>query len=134
MAACSGTSTAQGGSPTGRRTTDRYEAMVVDTWDTKLWWVHAEALYATALLARTSGRTALAEWHERLRAYTVATFPDGPGREWTQMRNRDGSPLEATVALPVKDPFHMARSLLLLVELDHSSDVTAASMPSSEAP
>lgn len=123
-----------GGSPTGRRTTDRYEAMVVDTWDTKLWWVHAEALYATALLARTSGRTALAEWHERLRAYTAATFPDGPGREWTQTRNRDGSPLEATVALPVKDPFHVARSLLLLVELDHSSDMIAASVPSSEAP
>lgn len=109
---------ADGGVPTGRRTDDRYEALVADTWDTKLWWVHAEALYATALLARTSGRPGLARWHERVRDYTLATFPDGPGQEWTQIRRRDGSPLEATVALPVKDPFHVARALLLLVELD----------------
>lgn len=109
---------ADGGIPSGRRSDDRYEALVVDTWDTKLWWVHAEALYSTALLARSSDRPGLARWHERLRDYTLATFPDGSGQEWTQIRHRDGSPLEATVALPVKDPFHVARALLLLVELD----------------
>lgn len=125
----------RGGSPRGRRTGDRYEAMVVDTWDTKLWWVHAEGLYATELLARTSGDPELAAWHERLGAYTLATFPDGPGREWTQTRKRDGSPLEATVALPVKDPFHVARSLLLLVELDNpTSGRAGAYLPSLEAP
>jgi N-acylglucosamine 2-epimerase len=47
------------------------------------------------------------------------TFPAGPGEEWIQVRRRDGSPLDATVALPVKDPFHIARSFLLLVELLH---------------
>src|SRR5918992_916760 len=64
-----------------------------------------------------TGRTDVAEWYERLRTYTLATFPAGPGEEWIQIRQRDGSPLEATVALPVKDPFHIARSLLLLAEL-----------------
>jgi N-acylglucosamine 2-epimerase len=99
-----------GGAPTGARTDDPYEALVVDTWDTKLWWPHAEALYATALLAP--------DRHARLHDYVFGTFPEGPGREWTQIRTRHGAPLEKTVALPVKDPFHIARALLMLVELE----------------
>lgn len=110
---------AEGGAPRGRGTDDPYEALVVGTWDTKLWWPHAEALYSTALLSRLTGRTDVTRWYEELRRYTMKTFPAGPGEEWIQIRNRDGSPLEATVGLPVKDPFHVARSLLLLVELLH---------------
>lgn len=105
------------GIPRGRLLHERYERLVVDTWDTKLWWPHAEALYVTMLLARRTGRSDLADWHTRLHDYTFATFPDGRGEEWTQIRGREGKPLEATVALPVKDPFHVARALLLLVEL-----------------
>jgi N-acylglucosamine 2-epimerase len=108
----------EGGRPTGRETPDDpYEALVRETWDTKLWWVHAEALYTTALLAHRYGDPELAEWYDRLRSYTFTTFPAGPGREWIQIRARDGSPFDRTVALPVKDPFHIARALLLLVEL-----------------
>ena len=106
-----------GGAPTGGRSVDPYEQLVVDTWDTKLWWPHAEALYATALLAEAGTDPLLAEWHARLRDYILSTFPEGPGREWTQIRNRVGDPLEKTVALPVKDPFHIARALLMVVEL-----------------
>ena len=47
----------------------------------------------------------------------MATFPAGTGREWVQIRDRAGGPLNQTVALPVKDPFHVARALLLSVEL-----------------
>ena len=110
---------AAGGAPAGRRTDDPYEQLVVSTWDTKLWWPHAEALYTTAVLARTTGDPGMQRWHERLREYTLGVFPDGPGREWTQVRDRTGAPLDKTVALPVKDPFHVARALLLLAELDH---------------
>lgn len=105
-----------GGEPRGRRTDDRYEALVADTWDTKLWWPHAEALYTTALLHLETRRADMAAWHDRLAAYTYRTFPAGPGAEWVQIRNRAGAPLAKTVALPVKDPFHIARALLLLVE------------------
>ena len=116
-----------GGEPRGRLLDDPYEQLVRETWDTKLWWPHAEALYTTALLASrypqdaAAGGASLADWHERLLAYTFATFPEGPGREWTQVRTRTGRPLERTVALPVKDPFHIARAMLLLVELDEMS-------------
>ena len=57
-----------------------------------------------------------------MHAYTFATFPDGPGLEWTQIRSRNGKPLDEVVALPVKDPFHIARALLLLVELQAQTE------------
>lgn len=105
-----------GGAPRGRRTGDRYEDLVVDTWDTKLWWPHAEALYTLALLHLETGRADLAAWHDRLAAYTWRVFPAGPGGEWVQIRDCAGAPLDKTVALPVKDPFHIARALLLMIE------------------
>ncbi len=87
------------------------------TWDTKLWWPHAEALYTMLLLGLRTGRNDIMERHERLHAYVMATFPAGAGCEWIQIRDRAGKPLDQTVALPVKDPFHIARALLLSMEL-----------------
>ncbi|ANY07121.1 AGE family epimerase/isomerase [Pseudonocardia sp. HH130630-07] len=108
-----------GGAPRGRlRGGDPYEDLVRRTWDTKLWWVHVEALYATRLLAEEFGSAELAAWHERIADYTLATFPDHHGGEWTQIRDRSGRPLDEVVALPVKDPFHIPRALLLLHRLD----------------
>ncbi|MET9020451.1 AGE family epimerase/isomerase [Actinopolymorpha sp. NPDC004070] len=108
-----------GGEPRGQSLDDSYEVLVRDTWDTKLWWPHAEALYATRLLAVRFPAYApeLLGWYERLRSYTYGTFPAGRGKEWVQIRTRDGTPLDRTVALPVKDPFHIARALLLQAEL-----------------
>lgn len=110
---------ADGGAPDGRASAvpERYEELVARTWDTKLWWVHVEALYAAALLARRTGDPGLAAAAERLSAYTLSTFPDPDGAEWLQIRDRHGAPLAEVVALPVKDPFHIARSLLLLNRL-----------------
>lgn len=107
-----------GAKPSGRELGTPYETLVQRTWDTKLWWVHAESMYATALLARRTGSDELADWAERVREYTLATFPDPDGQEWIQIRSRDGSPLDEVVALPVKDPMHIARSLLLLNALE----------------
>ena len=110
---------AEGGMPRGRVFgDDRYEALVEKTWDTKLWWVHVEALYAARLLAERFGRADLGDWADRLGAYTLDTFPQPQGGEWIQIRDRHGAPLDKVVALPVKDPFHIARALLLMTELD----------------
>lgn len=115
-----------GGRPRGRSTPgSEYETLVQNTWDTKLWWVHAEAMYAAELLARGTGSLALEEWSRRINDYTLSTFPasplptsgDAPGNEWIQIRDRSGAPLDAVVALPVKDPMHIARSLMLLNRL-----------------
>ncbi|WP_336853444.1 AGE family epimerase/isomerase [Sinomonas albida] len=119
-----------GGRPEGRSLPgDRYETLVRETWSTKLWWVHVEALYAARLFADTTGDPRFTRWAERLADYTFATFPDPEGREWIQIRDRSGDPLDAVVALPVKDPFHIARALLLINRLDADSRLDADPSP-----
>ena len=51
--------------------------------------------------------------------YTYKTFPN-PNREireWIQIRTREGLPQEKVVALPVKDPYHIIRNVVLIIEL-----------------
>ena len=117
-----------GGGPTGAHLSaepEPYEKLVESTWDTKLWWVHAEALYAAALL-RDLGSSAMSGQAERIEDYTLQTFPDHDHGEWLQIRSRDGSPLQQVVALPVKDPMHIARSLILLNRLEATSPKNGA--------
>jgi N-acylglucosamine 2-epimerase len=61
----------------------------------------------------------LAEAFRRTWDYVVRTFPhpDPAVGEWIQIRDRAGRPLEQVVALPVKDPYHIARNLLQLLAL-----------------
>lgn len=92
---------------------------VLEGWGDKLWWVHAEALYTTLLCYRRTGDPAFLDWHERVFDYTFRVFPnrDPEVREWKQICRRDGTPQDKVVALPVKDPFHIARDLILILEL-----------------
>ncbi|NLL47447.1 MAG: N-acylglucosamine 2-epimerase [Firmicutes bacterium] len=92
---------------------------VLDGWDDKLWWVHSEALYTTLLGYLLTGQEDLKELYEQVHAYTFQTFPhpDPAIGEWIQIRDRQGRPMEKVVALPVKDPFHISRNLILLIEL-----------------
>ena len=111
-----------GGRPTGLSLGNeptRYEALVTETWDTKLWWVHADTMVATRLLATLTGSQALADWNTRVRDYTLTTFPS-PAGEWLQVRDRGGAPINTVVALPVKDPFHIIRALVFLARLEAS--------------
>lgn len=90
----------------------------LDGWDGKLWFVHAEALYAALRCLLLTGQPVFQDWYDRLFSYTFRTFPnpDIEVREWIQNRERDGSPSERPVNLPVKDPYHIMRSLLLSLE------------------
>ena len=95
------------------------EEQVAGGWGDKLWWVHAEALYATLLFSLRGGNEAMACWYRRVFDYTFTHFPnpDTEVREWIQILRRDGTPQEKVVALPVKDPYHIIRALILLIEL-----------------
>lgn len=105
--------------PQGTASGTPYEQLVSSTWSTKLWWVHSEAAATTAIAARRHGSESAARWHRRIWEYTLATFPGGEdGEEWIQIRDREGAPLDQVVALPVKDPFHICRNLMQMVELD----------------
>lgn len=96
-----------------------FEKLIVDTWDTKIWWPQTETLYATLLAAEATGDADMRALHDQTFSYTLATFPnpDVSVGEWIHIRDRSGRPLQKVVGLPVKDPYHVTRNLLLLVEL-----------------
>jgi len=109
-----------GGRPKGILLGDRYEALIANTWDYKLWWPHSELLYTALLLYKKTGDERFAALYERADAYAFATFPnpDEAVGEWIQIRDRRGCPIEKVIALPVKDPFHIMRNLLMAVKLE----------------
>lgn len=116
----------EGGRPRGVATGNGYEALMMDTWDTKIWWPHSEAVFSTLAAATVSGDEALRAWHARVHEYVFRTFPN-PDRavgEWIQIRDRMGAPLDKCVALPVKDPYHILQNLLLCVELLYTKGAT----------
>ncbi len=85
--------------------------------DTKLWWPQTEALFASLLGWHETGD---AGWLDRYDAFwelSWAHYVDWAHGEWRQKLNRDLTPFTGTIALPVKDPFHLPRSLILQIEL-----------------
>lgn len=85
--------------------------------DAKLWWPHTEALYATLLAHERTGEPWCLEWHERVLSYCLDRFVDREHGEWRQKLDRRGRPMEGVIALPVKDPFHLPRALILCSEI-----------------
>ncbi len=106
-----------GGKPHGQLIGDSFEEQIRGGWDGKLWWVHAEALFSLLYMYSLTGDQTLLERNERLADYVFSTFPSPNTGEWIQVRRRDGSPDERIVALPVKDPFHVARSFCKIIAL-----------------
>lgn len=92
---------------------------VLDGWGDKLWWVHSESLYITLRLYLETGNADFKVWHDKIHEYTFKLFPntDDSIGEWIQILKRNGEPQDKVVALPVKDPYHIARNLLLIAEL-----------------
>lgn len=108
-----------GGKPHGTLINTPYEQLIMDTWDMKLWWPHAEALYTTKLLAELTNKPEWEKRYQQMENYTLSTFPN-PNQEvgeWIQIRSRNGTPHDKVVALPVKDPFHIIRSFILLEDI-----------------
>ncbi|MBQ2050344.1 MAG: AGE family epimerase/isomerase [Spirochaetales bacterium] len=93
--------------------------LVKGGWGDKLWWVHSETLYASLLFHAVTGDDKFMEIHDRVLDYVEKHFinPDRKTGEWIQILTREGLPQDKVVALPVKDPFHITRNLLLICEL-----------------
>ena len=81
----------------------------------KIWWVHTEALYALVLASRLTEEPWCREWYKRVSQWSFDHFENGTG-EWIRGVDRDGKPITETVALPVKDPFHFPRALILIYQ------------------
>lgn len=85
--------------------------------DSKIWWPHTEALYALLLAYELSGEQWALNWFERVHNYAFTHYPVPQHGEWTQKLDRRGNKLTKTVALPVKDPFHLPRSLIYCLDV-----------------
>lgn len=83
--------------------------------DAKLWWPHTEVLVGTLLAYQHCRESWCLDWHERVRAYSWAHYPVAGHGEWRQKLDRRGQPITDVVALPVKDPFHLPRALILSI-------------------
>ncbi len=81
----------------------------------KPWWVQLETLVATASAYKHTGDEWFMDIHKELNEFVYANYPNGYG-EWYNWLDNDGKVGE-TAALPVKDPFHLPRALMMLIEL-----------------
>lgn len=110
-----------GGEPTGDTTGIENETMYqqLSGWGDKLWWVHSEALYSTLRCYYESGDEFFWDWYKKVEEYTFRIFPnpDKEIGEWIHTRNREGIAGNRVVGLPLKDPFHITRNLILILEL-----------------
>lgn len=85
--------------------------------ESKLWWPLTEALIATLWAWIESGEEAFFQWYETVWQLCLRHYVDWEHGEWKQKLDRNFFPLHDTVALPVKDPFHLPRSLILQIEM-----------------
>ena len=106
-----------GAMPSGEAGDSAYEKLILDTWDMKLWWPHSEILYTTLLLYTLTDKEIYWQWYQKAADYIFSVFPNQQIGEWIQIRQRDGKPQAKVVALPVKDPFHIMRNFIKIVEL-----------------
>jgi N-acylglucosamine 2-epimerase len=81
----------------------------------KPWWVQAEALVATAYAHLYTHEPWCLDWHRRVQEFAYAHYPVPTG-EWSQWVDRFGKRM-GNAFLPVKDPFHLPRALIQLIEL-----------------
>lgn len=83
----------------------------------KVWWPHTEALYALLLLHELTGEAWCEEWYQRVEDWSLQHFAMPESGEWRQRLDRQGKPITELIALPVKDPFHLPRAVILMVQL-----------------
>ena len=81
----------------------------------KPWWVQAEALVATAYAYLHTREPWCLEWHRRVQEYAFVHYPVPTG-EWSQWVDREGRRM-GNAFLPVKDPFHLPRALIHLIQV-----------------
>jgi N-acylglucosamine 2-epimerase len=81
----------------------------------KPWWVQAEALVATAYAYAHTREPWCLDWHKKVQDYAFSHYPVKTG-EWSQWVDREGRRM-GNAFLPVKDPFHLPRALIHLVQV-----------------
>lgn len=84
--------------------------------ESKLWWPHTEILISVLRGWQDTGQAVFLDWYEKVWQLCLDRYVNWEHGEWRQKLNRDLTPMTGVVALPVKDPFHLPRSLILQIE------------------
>ncbi len=82
----------------------------------KLWWPHAEAIYACVLAATLTGEQRWHDWLARVDAYTYRHFVDPEYGEWFGYCDRQGELALTSKGGNYKGCFHVPRALLFSVQ------------------
>lgn len=82
----------------------------------KLWWPHAEAIYALVLAYSLTRESSWLPWLERVDAYTYSHFVDAEHGEWFGYCQRDGSLALSSKGGNYKGFFHVPRALLFSMQ------------------
>ncbi len=70
------------------------------------------------MLARElTGESWCEKWFDQVYEWSFGHFAMPGIGEWRQRLDRQGNPFTQVVALPVKDPFHLPRALILSLQL-----------------
>ena len=75
-----------------------------------------EALLALMLAFEITGEKWCWDWFMKVHEYSFRTFPDTENGEWKQRLDRQGNLITQTLVLPVKDPFHLPRAVMFVIE------------------
>lgn len=84
--------------------------------DMKLWWPHAEAIYALVLAYTRTGEERWLRWLERVDRYAYAHFVDPQHGEWFGYCDRRGGLALTSKGGSYKGFFHVPRALLYSVQ------------------
>ena len=103
--------------PTGGKPADWQPNPFGENWDSKIWWVHSEALYTTALAALIKDCDTMWQRFEHLHDYTQKYFADHEFGEWYAYLDRQGKPTEDNKGNWIKSAFHVPRNLMKLALL-----------------
>lgn len=85
--------------------------------DKKVWWPHTEALYALLLAHHLTGEPWCLEWYQRIHDYSFRHFSMPVDPRVAATARPPGRPIEELIALPVKDPFHLPRAVIFILDL-----------------
>ena len=77
---------------------------------TKLWWQHAEALYALLLAYSITGESRFMEAYELTHDYSFSKFADPDYGEWFANLDNRGNRIDDAKGSARKTPFHLARN------------------------
>jgi len=85
-------------------------------WEKEIWWPFTEALPGALMAYEQLQEDWCLEWYWKCHRWAFEHFPDREHGEWTQRLDREGNKIDTLIALPVKDPFHLPRGLIVAIQ------------------